>query len=90
MFLNTIQPFRALIKQIKSVETGESICCECCLSYGTTTLEMTSNKNYVKNGEMINIQGIIDNSRGTKSIKSASVVLKQFIQQASPNTSVRN
>lgn len=42
----------------------ESKCCNCCSSYGIVSISMKSDKNFIVNGDYIQVSGVIDNTKG--------------------------
>jgi len=56
------------IGPITITNTVNSKCCGCCANYGFISVTMNCNKNFVMNGDLIQIDGLIDNSRGTEVI----------------------
>lgn len=48
--------------------TVNSKCCGCCADYGNTVVTMNSDKNFVLNGDNIQVNGLINNSQGKQII----------------------
>lgn len=71
MFLNVLEPPRTPMRPIGLTNSEESKCCGCCCSYGTTGVTLNCDRNFVRNGDTINVKGSIDNRLGTKNVKSA-------------------
>ena len=53
------------------------------MDYGLVTIDMTSDKNFAKNGENLVISGCIDQSKGKSDIKEAKVILEERRMAAS-------
>ena len=77
MFLNILEPPRMPIGAATTSQTTNAKCCHCCASYGTTTINMTCDKNFVLNGDTIQVNGVIDHSRGTEDIKTCRIMLEE-------------
>ena len=58
-------------------QTTNAKCCHCCASYGTTTINMTCDKNFVLNGDTIQVNGVIDHSKGTEDIENWKIMLEE-------------
>lgn len=43
-------------------------CCGCCKGYGKIIVGLSCDKNYVKPGDQIFVQGYVDNSAGKKNV----------------------
>lgn len=52
-----------------------SKCCGCCSDYGHISATLTCDKNFVMNGDLVQVAGCIDNTRGNTLIDSGTVVL---------------
>ena len=50
------------------INTVHSQCCGCCTDYGTVSVSLGCNKNFVLNGDNIQITGCINNSQGKDKI----------------------
>lgn len=57
------------------INTVHSQCCGCCTDYGTVSVSLGCNKNFVLNGDNIQITGCINNSQGKDKIDSWKLVL---------------
>lgn len=75
MFLNILEPPRMPIGAISLQNNVNSQCCGCCCSYGTISVGLNCSKNFVTNGETVQIVGKINNSAGTTDIKEWRIVL---------------
>lgn len=60
---------------ITNTHTVNSKCCLCCADYGTVSGTLNCDRNFVMNGDTIQVNGIVDNSRGTQRITSSRVIL---------------
>ena len=69
--------------------TTHAKCCGCCKDYGNTTINLKCDKNFAFNGDIINIEGSIDNSGGNSEIESGRVTLEQKRVVISSGGSVR-
>lgn len=65
MFLNLLEPPRMPIGPTTTTTSVNSKCCGCCADYGTVSVTLNSNRNFVMNGDLVQITGVVDNSRGT-------------------------
>jgi hypothetical protein len=65
MFLNILEPPRSPLGPLSITNNVNSKCCTCCCDYGITTVTLSSDKNFVRNGDTIQLNGKIDNTRGT-------------------------
>lgn len=50
---------------ITSTNTVNSKCCGCCADYGTVSATVNCDRNFVMNGDLIQVNGVVDNTRGT-------------------------
>ncbi len=76
MFLNILEPPRSPLGPISLTNNVNSKCCSCCCDYGITSVTLNSDKNFVLNGDTIQLNGAINNSMGKEKIKSWRVVLQ--------------
>ena len=68
LYLNIMEPPRIPFGAIATEITTNVKCCGCCKDYGNTTIGLKCDKNFAMNGDQINIEGFIDNSRGNAEI----------------------
>lgn len=85
MFLNLLEPPRMPVGPSSLYNSVESKCCHCCCTYGTTSVSLSSDKNFVRTGDTIRVNGMIDNSQGQVRVNSATVVLEQWLVMISSN-----
>lgn len=64
MFLNILEPPRMMLGPVSTTCRENSKCCNCCKSYGVTSVTLNCNNNFVMNGDLLQINGVIDNSQG--------------------------
>ena len=62
MFMNILEPPRSPIGALSITNNMQASCCGCCSDYGHISLTLNSSKNFVTNGETIQISGVINNS----------------------------
>lgn len=55
------------------------------MSYGTTTVALSCDKNFVRSGDTIKVKGLIDNTFGKNRINSAKVVFEQWLFEIASN-----
>ena len=77
MPMSILEPPRMPLGQAFISKDTNAKCCRCCMDYGTTSVSMTSDKNFVVNGDSISVKCTIDNTKGEEDIKSHRVILKQ-------------
>ena len=75
--LNIVEPPRIPLGAVMTERTTNAKCCGCCKDYGTTTISLKCDKNFSMNGDPINIEGFIDNSRGSAEIESGQVTFEE-------------
>lgn len=85
MFLNLLEPPRMPMGPIMYSNSVESKCCGCCSSYGITSVSMSCDKNFVRSGDSIRVNGLIDNSNGKTRVNSATVVFEQCLFEIASN-----
>jgi hypothetical protein len=68
MYLNILEPPRMAIGAVSVSNSVHSQCCGCCTDYGTINIILNSSKNFVVNGDTINISGMVDNTQGKDKI----------------------
>jgi hypothetical protein len=76
MYLNILEPPRSPLGPVGVTNNVNSKCCSCCCDYGVTSVTLNCDKNFVLNGDTIQLNGTINNNRGTEKIKSWRVVLQ--------------
>jgi hypothetical protein len=57
MFLNILEPPRVPLGALSLSNTVNSKCCGCCTDYGNIGVTLNSSKNFVLNGDTIQING---------------------------------
>lgn len=62
-----------------------SKCCGCCKDYGNISVGLTCDKNFVRNGDMIRVTGMIDNSHGKVRVNEAKVIFEQNLIKIASN-----
>ena len=75
LFLNIMELRRTGVTSAQMVNRPQ--CCGCCKDYGKTTIELKVETNFAFNGDVIQISGIIDHSRGDTEIEEALVKLEE-------------
>ncbi len=75
MFLNIIEPPRMQIAPTTNTHTVNSKCCLCCADYGIVSATLNCDRNFIMNGDTIQVNGVVDNTRGTQRITSSTVIL---------------
>lgn len=48
-------------------------CCDCCIDYGNVMVGISTDKNYVQPGDIVQVNGIIDNTNGKSDISKGKV-----------------
>eukprot|EP00919_Chromeraceae_sp_WS-2016_P013466 GHVR01031593.1.p1 GENE.GHVR01031593.1~~GHVR01031593.1.p1 ORF type:complete len:102 (+),score=4.48 GHVR01031593.1:111-416(+) len=66
--LNIIEPMQDPIGQVVTENTTNTQCCGCCKDYGTTKISLACSNNFLRNGDSIAINGVIDHSAGKDNI----------------------
>lgn len=64
MYLNILEPPRMPIGAVAITQPINSKCCGCCSDYGIIVTSLNCSKNFVLNGEQVQISGSINNSQG--------------------------
>lgn len=64
MYLNIVEPPRIPLGALTITNNINSQCCNCCTDYGNIRVVLNCNKNFVLNGDSIQISGMVDNSQG--------------------------
>lgn len=77
MFLNIIEPPRFKVGPASITNHVNAQCCKCCLDYGITSVTLRSDKNFVLNGDEINLSCVIDNRRGKEPVEGFNITLEE-------------
>ena len=77
MYLNVVEPPRMPLGALTVTNHVNSKCCGCCTDYGNMTVGLSCNKNFVLNGDNIQISGMINNSQGKEKIESWRLMLEE-------------
>lgn len=89
MFLNILEPPRNPIGPATLTNTVNSKCCGCCADYGFTSVTLNCDRNFVMNGDLLQINGCVDNSRGNK-VVDTRIVLERRRFMVSTRGHVKN
>ena len=74
--LNIREPLRVPYQGQQTAITTSSQCCGCCSSYGSTTISLSCDRNFITNGDQISVKTNIDNTQATKELEYVKLVLK--------------
>jgi hypothetical protein len=62
--LNVVELPRSHFRSISTFDERNAKCCCCCMSYGTVSIVLNCDKNFAFTGDVIRVNGKIDNSLG--------------------------
>lgn len=83
MFLNILEPPRNPIGPGTLTHKVNSKCCGCCADYGFISATLNCDKNFIMNGDLLQINGCVDNSRGNKVVEGRIVLERRLFMVAS-------
>jgi hypothetical protein len=63
--LNILEPIRSPIGKIVKESFFSPQCCGCCKGYGIIKMGLSSDTNFVKSGDTIQVNCFVDNTAGT-------------------------
>ena len=72
-----MEPPRIPVGTASVQQATQAKCCRCCKDYGTTVIDLKTDKNFAYNGDQLMVEGMIDHSRGNTEIESATVQLEE-------------
>ena len=77
--VNIMEPMRLPLGGIKGQWLANPKCCGCCADYGTVTVDLQCDKNFLRPGDHFNVNITIDNTQGNKDAEKITLSLKQNI-----------
>lgn len=90
MFLNILEPPRVPFGALSLTNTVNSQCCGCCTDYGNISVTLNSSKNFVLNGDTIQINGEVNNTQGKIKIDNWKIYFEEHRRMISNGGSVRD
>ena len=90
MFLNILEPPRVPLGALSLTNNVNSKCCGCCSDYGNIGATLNSSKNFVLNGDMIQVNGQVNNSQGKAQIENWKIMFEERRRMVSSGGRVRD